>query len=190
MPALVNQQKFFSLPAAAFSVSCFLFFLAWGGRTDFWPAEHIYEGVMLTNWLRNKGCCHITPSKADLCNTIQYNIIPSNTKQHLCIGIQYQYQETKTSVTYFHQKWIWLVPDFNPQLEFKDRAHFVFFHFSTNSSFAQISTKDNWICRWAWIVNTCFLWRPDFRPQLNQINFDFKLNSPPCLCLCLSSNWV
>ena len=126
MPALVNQQKFFSLPAAAFSVSCFLFFLAWAGRSDFWPAEHIYEGVMLTNWLRNKGCCHITPSKADLCNSMQYNIIqsippiPNNT-------IQYQYQETKASVTYFHQKWIWLVPDFNPQLA---RIFLYFFHFS------------------------------------------------------------
>ena len=87
MPALVNQQKFFSLPAAAFSVSCFLFFLAWAGRSDFWPAEHIYEGVMLTNWLRNKGCCHITPSKADLCNSMQYNIIQSIPKQHNTIPI-------------------------------------------------------------------------------------------------------
>ena len=130
MPALVNQQKFFSRASCSIFCVMFPFFLAWGGRSDFWPAEHIYEGVMLTNWLRNKGCCHITPSKADLCNSIQYNIIPSNTKkQHLCIVIQYQYQETKTSVTYFHQKWIWLVPDFNPQLARNSRILY-FFHFS------------------------------------------------------------
>ena len=185
MPALVNQQKFFSRASCSIFCVMFPFFLAWGGRSDFWPAEHIYEGVMLTNWLRNKGCCHITPSKANLCNTMQYNIIqylpiPNTTISPRNKGFCHIFP-SKVDLTCS-----WLQPPAGS--EFKDIVFFSFF--SVNSSFAHISTKHNWICRWAWIVNTCFLWRPDFRPQLNQINFDFKLNSPPCLCLCLSSNWV
>ena len=187
MPALVNQQKFFSLPAAAFSVSCFLFFSCVRRAVGFLAGWAYLRGSHADELIEKQ---RLLSHNSIGSRFMQYNIIQSihfNTKQHNRISIP----RNKGFCHIFPSKvdltCSWLQPP--ARSEFKDFVFFSFF--SMNSSFAHISTKHNWICRcWAWIVSTCFLWRPDFRPQLNQINFDFKLNSPPCLCLCLSSNWV